>query len=69
MKRVIADRDYMTWAEFDGLLRQCGVTLSPWHVCRALSANPPEKVAGGKRYRNDHLPLVAAYAERRSGNG
>jgi hypothetical protein len=61
-------RKWMTWAEFDGLLRQCGVSLTPYHVCRALAGNPPEKVAGGKRYTNDHLPMVAAYVERRSGN-
>ena len=65
MRRIGDVRDWMTWGEFDGLLRQCGISLTPYHVRRAVAVSPPEKAFGAKRYRDEHLRLAAAYAEAR----
>lgn len=65
MRRIGRSRDWMTWAEFDGLLRQCGIVLSPYHVRRAVAVAPPVKAYGSKMYRAEHLRLAAAYAEAR----
>lgn len=65
MRRIGRVRDWMTWGEFDGLLRQCGIALSPYHVRLAVAVAPPEKAFGAKRYREEHLRLAAAYAETR----
>lgn len=64
MKSLVsaADRDWMPWGEFDGLLRMCGVTLSHYHVRQALRTAPPEKRYGLKRYERRHLQLVVQYA-------
>lgn len=65
MRRVGPDRSWMTWAEFDGLLRSVGIALSPYHVCRAVTMLPPEKAHGAKRYERCHLEMVADYARRK----
>lgn len=65
MRGVGLARAWMTWAEFDGLLRSLGITLSPYHVRRAVRASPPEKANGAKRYESLHLEMVADYARSR----
>lgn len=65
MRRVGYDREWMTFAEFDGLLRAMGISISPYHVGRAVAAQPPEKHYGAKRYLPAHLRMVTAYVEAR----
>jgi len=65
MRGVGLARAWMTWGEFDGLLRSVGITLSPYHVRRAVKASPPEKANGAKRYESCHLEMVADYARSR----
>lgn len=65
MRRVGRSRPWMTWAEFDGLLRSVGITLSPYHVCRAVKVDPPVKAHGAKQYERRHLEMAADYARSR----
>lgn len=67
MRGVTPARAYMTWAEFDGLLRSLGISISPYHVCRAVAPLPPVKHYGAKRYTAEHLGLVRDYARRKWG--
>ena len=62
MRGVGKTRTWMTWGEFDGLLRQLGLTMSYYHAMRALKTKPPEKVAGAKRFEECHVQLAAEYA-------
>jgi hypothetical protein len=67
MRGVTPARAYMTWAEFDGLLRSLGISISAYHVRQAVAAAPPAKHYGAKRYTAAHLGLVRDYARRKWG--
>lgn len=62
MRGALGPRDWMTWAELDGLLRNLGVCLSRYHLNLALAVAPPAKVKGGRRYKRRHLEMAVGYA-------
>lgn len=56
-------RDWMTWAEYQGLLvTLLGVPLSHYHIKQACRTCPPMRVHGGKRYRDCHVQMAVGYA-------
>jgi len=56
-------RDWLTWAEFQGLLATLiGCTLSPWHIRQATRGCPPARVHRIKRYRDCHVQMAVGYA-------
>lgn len=65
MRRVGRRRQWMTWGEFDGLLRTLGVQLTPYHACRALVQSPPVKAHGAKQYLDRHVEMAVGYARAR----
>jgi hypothetical protein len=67
MRGVTPARVYMTWAEFDGLLRSLGISISQYHVRRAVAAAPPAKQHTANRYTQAHVRMVRAYARRKWG--
>ena len=67
MRGVTPEGACMTWAEFDGLLRSLGISMSPYHVRLALAAMPPAKRCGSNRYTAAHLGLARDYARRKWG--
>jgi len=62
-------RSWLTWGEFDGLLRTLGIALTPYHARLALRPAPPEgpRQRGGLRYEQEHVRLACDYARRRFG--
>ena len=63
MRRIGRRRDWMTWAEFQGLLVTLGVSLTPYHVKCATRACPPVKCHGAKRYLDCHVQMAVGYAK------
>jgi len=57
-------RPWLTWGEFDGLLRSLGVRLTAYHARKALAAAPPHgsRQHGGLRYEQQHVRLACDYA-------
>lgn len=65
MRGIGRHRQWMTWGEFDGLLRTLGVRLTPYHACLALAQSPPVKVNGAKQYLDRHVEMAVGYARAR----
>ena len=64
MRVADGPRDWMTWSEFDGLIRTLGIVISRKRLAQAIATAPPVKVKNAKRYERRHVELVSEYARK-----